>query len=126
MATLLVGALFVAMGLYGYRHMGRAIDSARETTGTVVSVAHDSATPKGRLHPSVRFTTIDGREIVGRTEQHHNVRVGDRVQIVYDPDKPEEIELSTLERAQRRRLMFTGLSVLLGLGVCATAFMSRH
>ena len=125
LATLLVGALFVAIGVYGYAYMGRFLDNAREATATVVSIAHESAAvKKGRMHPTVRFTAADGREIVGRTEQHHNVQVGERVQIVYDPRKPDEIEITTLERARKRRLMFVGFSVLLGLGVCGAALKS--
>src|SRR4051812_26834979 len=119
--TFLVGALFIVVGVYGYAYMGRFIDSARETTATVVSVAHESVMKKGRMHPVVRFTTSDGREVTASSDQHHNVQVGERVQVLYDPAHPQDIEITTLAQAQRRRLLFSGLAVFVGVVVCAGA-----
>ena len=59
--------------------------------------------------------------------EHRKAQAGASLykEVVYDPNKPEEIEISTLARVQRRRLMFAGLSVLFGLGVWAAAFRSK-
>jgi hypothetical protein len=117
--TVAVGLLFVAIGIYIYVHMGRFLDHARETQAVVIEVTMESAaTRKGRTHPVVRFTTEDGKEFVVRSDEHHNVRPADTVQVVYDPRNPQDIEITTLERAQRRRILFTGLTVALGLVVC--------
>jgi hypothetical protein len=115
-ATVAVGLLFVAIGVYTYVYMGGFLDNARETKAVVIEVSMESAaTRKGRTHPVVRFTTDEGKEVVARVDEHHNVRPGDTVQVVYDSRNPQNIEIATLERAQRRRLLFSGLAVALGL-----------
>lgn len=116
--TFCVGVLFIVIGLYGYHYMGRFLDHARETSGVVVEVVYETGSKKGRIHPVVRYKTADGREITGRSHQHHNVRPGDTVQLVYDTRQPEEIEITTLARAKNRQLLFAVLSVALGLLVC--------
>ena len=82
----------------------------------VVDVVHEGG-KKARVHPTVRFQS-DGREVVATAQQHYNVQPGETVQIVYDPAKPEEIEIGTLERVRKRRLLFTALAVVIGIGVC--------
>jgi hypothetical protein len=116
--TVAVGLCFIASGVYGYHHMSRFLDTAEETSAVVVEVAYESVNKKGRMHPVVRFTTADGREVVVRSDEHHNVQPGDRVQLLYDPVHPDQIEIATLSRAQNRRLLFTVLSVLFGVFVC--------
>jgi hypothetical protein len=116
--TAAVGLCFIASGVYGYRHMGRFLDTARETSAVVVKVAYESVNKKGRMHPVVRFTTADGREVIAHSDEHHNVQPGDTVQLLYDPVHPDQIEIATLARAQNRRLLFTVLSILFGIFVC--------
>jgi hypothetical protein len=116
--TVLVGFLFIGMGVYGYSYMGRFLDTAKEASAVVVDVVYESTNKKGRVHPVVKVRTAEGQEIVGRSNEHHNVHPGDTVQLLYDPRKPEDIEISTLALANRRRLLFTALSVAVGLGVC--------
>ena len=117
-STVAVGLLFVAAGIYTWFHMGRFLEEARETKAVVVEVRMESAaTRKGRTHPVVRFTA-DGKEVVASADEHHNVKPADTVTLVYDARNPQQIEITTLERAQRRRLLFSGLAVALGLAVC--------
>jgi hypothetical protein len=117
-ATVVVGLLFVAMGIYTWFHMGRFLDHARETDAVVIEVLMESAaTRKGRMHPVVRFTA-DGKEVVVRSDEHHNVKPADTVRLVYDVRNPQAIEITTLDRAQRRRLIISGLTVALGMIVC--------
>jgi hypothetical protein len=99
--------------------MGRFLDTAKETSAIVVEVAYESVNRKGRMHPVVRFKTADGREIVGHSNEHHNVQPGESVRLLYDPRNPADIEITTLSRANNRRLLFTALSILFGFGVCA-------
>jgi Protein of unknown function (DUF3592) len=116
--TIFLGLCFIVTGLYAYRYMGHFLNTAREASGVVVEVRYESANKKGRMHPLVRFTTADGREIVAHSDEHHNVRPGDTVRLIYDPRQPSDIEISTLPRAQKRRLLITALSVAFGLFVC--------
>ncbi len=106
------------MGIYGYAHISRFLDTAREAPAVVVEVEHASVNKKGRIHPVVRFTTTEGQEIVGRSNEHLNVQAGDTVQVIYDPRNPMDMEITTLSRANNRRLLFTALTVLLGVVVC--------
>ena len=117
-ATVAMGLIFVAIGVYTWFYMGGFLDNARETDAVVIEVVMESAaTRKGRMHPVVRFTA-DGKEVVVRSDEHHNVKPADTVRLVYDARNPQAIEITTLERAQRRRLIFSGLIVALGVLVC--------
>jgi hypothetical protein len=116
-ATVAMGLLFVATGIYTWFYMGRFLDHAREAQAVVIEVRNESATPKGRTHPVVRFTTADGTVVIVRSDEHHNVRPADTVQLVYDPRNPQSIEITTLERANRRRWLFSGLAVAVGMFV---------
>lgn len=118
LVTIAVGLAFTAIGAYTYVYMGRFLDHAREAEAVVIEVRNESATPKGRMHPVVKFRTAEGVEVVAHSDEHRNVRPADTVKVVYDARNPQDIELTTLERAQRRRLVITGLSVAVGLLVC--------
>lgn len=123
--TLAFGVAFIAMGVFGYFYMGRFLDTAREVTAVVVAIAHESATPKGRIHPVLRFATADGRTIEHRVEQHHNVQPADTLQVIYDPRDPTQVEVTTLARAHSRRLLFTVLSIAVGIIVCILPFSEQ-
>lgn len=123
--TVLVGIFFIAVGLYSYHHMGRFLDHARETSGVIVDLVYETGSKKGRIHPRVRFSTEGGREIVAQSDLHRNVQPGEAVRVLYDTQRPEDFEITTLERAQNRRLLFTLLSVALGVLVCGTGLTMR-
>jgi hypothetical protein len=116
--TASVGLLFIATGIYGYIDIGRFIDGARPASGTVLEVVYPSANKRGRTHPVVRFTTAEGKEVVVRSEEHHNVQPGDKVDLLYDAANPQQIEITTIERVRNRRLLFTMLSLVFGGFVC--------
>jgi hypothetical protein len=121
LATLAVGILFIATGAYSYVYMGRFLDHARETQAVVIEMRAESATPKGRTHPVVRFTTENGRVVVAESKAHHRARTADILDIVYDVRNPQSIEITTLDQANRRRLVIAGLAAAVGLIVCAIA-----
>jgi len=123
--TVLVGVLFIVAGLYSYRHMGEFLDHARETSGVIVDVVYETGSKKGRIHPRVRFNTEAGREVVAQSDTHHNVKPGESVRLLYDRRRPEDFEITTLARAQNRRLLFTLLSVALGMVVCGMGFSMK-
>ena len=111
--------------MYIYAHMGRYLETTHVAPGVVVEVVHASeSTKKGRMHPVVRFTTVDGREVVGRSEQHHNVQVGQTVQVLYDPKNPEHVGIGTLSQVRNQRIFFTALCTIFGLVVCLSGFGS--
>jgi hypothetical protein len=58
-------------------------------------------------------------------EQHHNVQPGDVLPVIYDPRDPAQMQVTTLSRAQSRRLLFAALNVVVGLLVCALPFKDR-
>ena len=120
--TIFVGLCFITAGIYIYVDMGRFLQTAQEASGVVIEVTHESTNKKGRIHPVVRFKTAEGRDVVGRSNEHHNVQPGDTVRLIYDPKDPKQIEISTLSRMQNRRLLFTGLSVAVGVFVCLLPF----
>jgi hypothetical protein len=120
--TIFVGLCFISAGIYTYVDMGRFLQTAQEASGVVIEVTHESTNKKGRIHPVVRFKTAAGQEIVGRSNEHHNVQPGDTVRLIYDPANPGQIEISTLSRTQNRRLLFTVLSVAFGVFVCLLPF----
>jgi hypothetical protein len=97
--------------------MGSFIERAREAEAVVTGVVYEGG-KKARIHPVVRFQSSDGREIVVASQQHHNVQPGQTVRIVYDPAKPEDLEIGTLARVGHRRIVFTTLALLIGLVVC--------
>jgi hypothetical protein len=118
--TMIFGLFFIGAGIYIYMYMGRYLETAQAAPGVVVSVVHASeGTTKGRRHPVVRFTTVDGNEVVATAQQHHNVQPGQTVQVLYDPAHPERIEIGTLSQVHNQRIFFTALCVLFGLGVSA-------
>ncbi len=117
-ATLFVGLLFIAAGIYIYVTMSRSISVAREASGVVTEIIFESGVKKGRMHPVVSFKTPEGELIVGKALEHHNLKVGEVVHFTYNPSRPDDIDIGSLSRLKRKRLLYTLLSVLMGLGVC--------
>ena len=124
LATVAAGLCFVAAGVYAYHYLGRTLEASREASAVVVEVVYESPTmQKGRMHPVVRFTTAEGRQVQGRSDKHYNTEPGARLQIVYDVRNPGRIEVGTLAQARRQRLFFSGAAVLLGLALGAGAIV---
>jgi hypothetical protein len=117
--TALFGIFMIVAAVYGYIIAGAQLSTLRETAAVVVEVvAYETGTmQKARMHPTVRFTSADGREVTGRTEKHLKVKPGDPVRILYDPAAPERIEVRTLAQAHRQRALFSGLAIAFGLAL---------
>ncbi|MGZ8153993.1 MAG: DUF3592 domain-containing protein [Burkholderiales bacterium] len=105
----------MAGGMYGYGRIDPGLEYAREATGIVADLVYESGTKKGRIHPVVRYRTADGREILGQSQKHRNLRPGERVQIVYDIRNPQEIEIGTLAEARHRRGVIAGVTIAIGI-----------
>lgn len=122
LVTAIFGVLVVATAVYAYIRAGHHLSTLRETSAVVVEVVYGTATmQKGRVHPVVRFTTEDGRQVTGHTDKHRNVKPGDTVRILYDPAAPEHIEISTLTQAGHQRLFLSGVAIILGLALSVGA-----
>jgi len=115
LVTVLSGLAFVGAGLYAYTHMGRFLGTAREATGAVVEVIYEDNTRKTRMHPILRYTADDGREVQGTSRQHYNAEVGQTLALLYDPADPSHVEIGTLASQQRARWILA--AVCIGFGV---------
>ena len=122
LVTAFLGLLVIGAALYTYVHTAQQFAAARETKAIVIDIVYETGTlQKGRMHPVVRFTTEDGRQVVGRSDKHRKVELGQSVQVLYDPAHPERVELQTLTQARRQRLLFGGLVIALGLAMILTS-----
>jgi hypothetical protein len=122
LVTAFLGLLVIGAALYTYVHTAQEFAAVRETKAIVIDIVYETGTlQKGRMHPVVRFTTEDGRQVVGRSDKHRKVELGQSVQVLYDPAQPERVELQTLTQARRQRLLFGGLMIALGLAMILTS-----
>jgi len=122
LVTALFGLFLIGGGIYGYIFVGTYLKTLHETAGVVVDVVYETGTmQKARVHPVVRFTNADGREVIGRTEKHLKAKPGDSVRVLYDPANPERIEVRTLAQADRQRTFFSGLVIALGIALSVGA-----
>jgi len=113
--TVLCGLAFIGAGLYAYTYMGRFLGTAREATGAVVEVMYEDNSRKTRMHPILRYTTVDGREVQGTSRQHYNAEVGQTLALLYDPADPGHVEIGTRASQQRARTIL--VTVCVGFGV---------
>jgi len=118
LVTVLFGLCFVAAATYAWSYMGRFIETAQEASGVVVEVVYEPGSRESRMHPVVRFKTIEGKEVVGRSWQHYNSEVGQKLPLLYDPRNPEHVEIGTLASARRWQMIVTAICALFGLVIC--------
>jgi Protein of unknown function (DUF3592) len=91
-----LAAVLLVIGAATLVDAARFVRGAERTTGTVIDL--DSRTSDGGLvhHPIVRFTAADGRtvEFTSSSGSSSPPDVGDRVEVLYDPDDPQDAQLS--------------------------------
>jgi Protein of unknown function (DUF3592) len=77
-------------------HTKRFMAGAEHATGTVIDLSEDFSSDDETVHPVVRFTTAEGRTVDFRssTGSSSPPDVGDRVDVLYDPDDPQDAKLS--------------------------------
>jgi Protein of unknown function (DUF3592) len=96
-AFLAAGVLALAFGVVWLVLTVRFVADADRTTGTVVDVESSTdADGYETFYPVVRFTTADGREVEFRSDSGSSSppSTGNRVDVLYDPDDPQDAELS--------------------------------
>jgi hypothetical protein len=96
--------LAIAIGLLvagaaTFIHTLRFVQGAERATGTVIDLSEETDSEGDvTYHPVVRFTTAEGRtvEFVSSSGASSRVSrsVGDRVEVLYDPDDPKDAQLS--------------------------------
>jgi hypothetical protein len=84
-----VGAV---IGVFAYRF----IAGSEEADGTVIDLkeSYDSQDDTTVYYPIVRFTTAEGRTVEFESNVSSSHDVGDRVEVLYDPDDPTDARLS--------------------------------
>jgi hypothetical protein len=101
-----VGTLFLVLGIRNFLRTRRFVSRAASATGTVTDVKTRASTSHssdgfevGRYrYPVVRFPTQDGRtvELESKTgTSSFSQGPGERVEVLYDPLKPEEARIKT-------------------------------
>ena len=106
----------------------RAITEARAVgivTGHSSRSTHHVEDLSGRVFfPSVRFQTADGRTVEFENKLGTNAppRVGERVTVLYDPERPEEAKVAFGSVVRRNVMAFAVMGAII-LGVMFTSFM---
>ena len=101
-----VGALFLVLGIRSSLRTRRFVSQASSATGAVTGVKTRTSTShssdgfdvRSYRYPVVRFQTRDGRtvEFESRTgTTSFSQGPGERVEVLYDPLKPEEARIKT-------------------------------
>lgn len=97
-ASLAVGVVLIIVGAVLLVRAVGFVANAERATGTVVDLDRGSSSGGGTtFHPVVRFTTANGEaiEFVSRTGSRPPAETpGDRVEVLYYPDDPDDAELS--------------------------------
>jgi hypothetical protein len=78
-------------------HTKRFMAGAEHATGTVIDLSEDSTSDGTVYYPVVRFTTAEGRTVEFRSSTGSSSApdVGDRVEVLYDSDDPQDAKLSS-------------------------------
>jgi hypothetical protein len=76
-------------------HTERFIGGSERATGTVIDLnSKTDSDGDVTFYPVVRFTTAEGRTIKFESGSSASNSVGDRVEVLYDPDDPQHASLS--------------------------------
>jgi Protein of unknown function (DUF3592) len=112
---LAIGIGLLAAGAATFVHTLRFVQGAERATGTVIELSEETDSEGDvTFHPVVRFTTAEGRTVEfvsssGRSPAPWSV--GDRVEVLYDPDDPKDAELSGFFDLWLFPIAFTGVGV---------------
>ncbi|RAK70549.1 DUF3592 domain-containing protein [Hymenobacter edaphi] len=118
---LLLGLFFTGAALFGRRQQRARQQRGRRAEATIVAL-----TPARQLFtPRVRFTTAAGQVVETDPESAAvagQYAVGQTVQVVYEPENPENVDLATAQAGGYGfglvvGLLFAGVGVLQMLGV---------
>jgi hypothetical protein len=94
---LVLGVVFLVVAVVTFVLTLRFVAGAERVTGTVTDVSRETDSEGEVLfYPVVRFTTAEGRTLEFRssTGSSSPPQPGDRVEVLYDPDDPQDARLS--------------------------------
>ncbi|NMC14391.1 MAG: DUF3592 domain-containing protein [Chloroflexi bacterium] len=131
-AIILTVALpFLFIGFVELRKAQSLIENFNTALGTVTGTTYlrnvdetGSTNPSWLIHPVVRFTTPQGEEIsftdrVGSNPAEY--KVGDKVEVLYNPDHPQEATIKNWMQVWFTPLGITSIGLLLILGLIGWA-----
>lgn len=108
LAGILVGAVFVAFGCYGMRRQRHLARVGQVTAAQVVDLKEERTSgPDGDdgsvFYPVVAFHVADGRAVRTPTRSGGYpppARVGERVEVIYDPANPQNVALYPFRKSE--------------------------
>ena len=93
-----IGVLALIWGAVDFARTVHFVRTAEHATGTVVDVSREvDSDGDESFYPIVRFTTADGKEFQFKSNSGSNPAshsTGDEVDVLYDPDDPDDAQLS--------------------------------
>jgi Protein of unknown function (DUF3592) len=117
-----VGAVFLVLGIRNLVRTRRFVGRASSATGTVTdiknrrSTSHSSEGSRIRRYPVVRFQTQEGRTVEFESETgtaSFSQGPGERVDVLYDPLRPEEARIKTFIMLWFAPLIFSVLGLFM-------------
>lgn len=95
---LALGVLLLVGGAIAFVHTKRFVSGSERATGTVIDLSsRTDSDGTVTYHPVVRFTTAKGRTVQFVSDSGSSPATkseGDRVEVLYDPDDPQDAKLS--------------------------------
>lgn len=93
-----LGVALLVGGVIAFVYTKRFVSGAERATGTVIDLSSRTDSDGDvTYHPVVRFTTAEGRTVQfvsSSGSSPASESEGDRVEVLYDPDDPEDAKLS--------------------------------
>ena len=95
---LALGVVLLVGGAIAFVHTERFVSGSERATGTVIDLSSRTDSDGDVMyHPVVRFTTAEGRTVQfvsGTGSSPASQSEGDSVEVLYDPDDPQDAKLS--------------------------------
>lgn len=119
------GAVFLVIGLFTLRANLNLVRVGRHATGTVVELVR-SRDKDGDVvyYPIVQYTPDNGDRVTFKSNvgSSHAPSVGEKVQIVYNPQNPKQAAIDTFTDLWLLPVVFTGIGGLIVVGAGAGVF----
>jgi hypothetical protein len=121
------GALFVVHGQRMRRKVERLRQVGQRTSAVVVSHEYKrDADGESTRYPLVQFQAPDGHLVTAHTDFGGDLvpDIGDHVDVLFDPDRPEEAHIdSQLSDKMNRLVGVIGWVIIVGAAVAAVALL---
>lgn len=118
-----LAVLCVVWAVWAFRAERRYLSRAVRATGVVRSLTAERMTRGGTAYfPVISFTTAAGVPVTAQSKNSRSCRVGDSVPVLYDPDRPDEMQIDS--RAARWSVVaiatfFAAIFIAIGAGSLA-------